>query len=160
MQENGNMDELRERFIKMCPDVITTISDMLGNPETPGSVKVQLIAIVLDRAMGKPETPVKVTTTTESFEEAEIELMAMVRQIQIDHGMIPMGEEMMEMEPGTAGIEADSGETEPGRIETEPGTLGIGAGPAALETGTDGFRRPEADEVHGPWEAEKGGAWR
>jgi len=88
MQEN-NMDELRERFIKMCPDVITTISDMIGNPETPGSVKVQLIAIVLDRALGKPETPVKVTANTESFEEAEIELMAMVRQIQIEHGMVP-----------------------------------------------------------------------
>ena len=87
MQEN-NMDELRERFIKMCPDVITTISDMIGNPETPGSVKVQLIAIVLDRALGKPETPVKVTANAESFEEAEIELMAMVRQIQIEHGMV------------------------------------------------------------------------
>ena len=88
MQEN-NMDELRERFIKMCPDVITTISDMIGNPETQGSVKVQLIAIVLDRALGKPETPVKVTANAESFEEAEIELMAMVRQIQIEHGMVP-----------------------------------------------------------------------
>ena len=76
MQEN-NMDELRERFIKMCPDVITTISDMIGNPETPGSVKVQLIAIVLDRALGKPETPVKVTANAESFEEAEIELRYM-----------------------------------------------------------------------------------
>ena len=157
MQENGNMDELRERFMKMCPDVITTISDMLGNPETPGSVKVQLIAIVLDRAMGKPETPVKVTTNTESFEEAEFELMAMVRQIQIDHGMIPM-EEAMEMGPETVGTEGDFGETEPGRIGTETGTLRIEAEPATLETGAAGPWMPEADYVNESWEIEGGGA--
>ena len=120
MQENNNMDELRERFVKMCPDVITTISDMISSPETPGSVKVQLIAIVLDRAMGKPETPVKVTTNMESFEEAEVELMAMVRQIQIDHGMIPMEDELLNMGPETARIEA-------GPAEIDLGMAGIGS---------------------------------
>ena len=112
MQENNHLEELRERFVRMCPDIITTIQDMLSSPETPASVKAQLIAIVLDRAMGKPETPVKVTTDTESFEEAEIELMAMVRQIQIEHGMIPIESGPMEIEPGTDGTEPVSVENE------------------------------------------------
>ena len=112
MQENNSLEELRERFVMMCPDIITTIQDMLSSPETPASVKAQLIAIVLDRAMGKPETPVKVTTDTESFEEAEIELMAMVRQIQIEHGMIPIESGTMEIEPGTDGTEPVSVENE------------------------------------------------
>ena len=121
MQENNNLEELRERFVRMCPDIITTIQDMLSSPETPASVKAQLIAIVLDRAMGKPETPVKVTTDTESFEEAEIELMAMVRQIQIDHGMIPIESGPMEIEPGTDGTEPVSMENGIGEKQDESG---------------------------------------
>ena len=59
--------------------------------------RVQLIGIVLDWALGKPETPVKVSTEDQSFEEAEAMLMEIVREIQVEEGMIP---KLMEAEAG------------------------------------------------------------
>ena len=88
MREEYNMEALRERFVKMCPDVINAVQDLITNPETPVPAKVQLIGMVLDRAMGKPEASVKVSTNEESFEEAEARLMELVREIQIEEGMI------------------------------------------------------------------------
>ena len=37
-----------------------------------------------DRALGKAETPIKVTTSQESMDEAEAQLMAMVHEFQIE----------------------------------------------------------------------------
>ena len=82
-------EKLRVIFLEICPMVIDRIEDMIKNPNTPISAQVQLIAMVLDRALGKPEMPVKVSTEDTSFEEAEAMLMEIVREIQIEEGMVP-----------------------------------------------------------------------
>ena len=81
-------EKLRVIFLEICPMVIDRIEDMIKNPNTPITAQVQLIAMVLDRALGKPETPVKVSTEDTSFEEAEAMLMEIVREIQVEEGMI------------------------------------------------------------------------
>ena len=65
------------------------LQELITDPDTPVMARVQLIGIVLDRALGKPETPVKVSTEDTRFEEAEAMLMEIVREIQIEEGMIP-----------------------------------------------------------------------
>ena len=89
--ENGrnNTESIRETFLEICPDAIEMLQEMIMDPDTPVNVRVQLIGMVLDRALGKPETPVKVTTEDMDFEIAEAQLMEMVTQIQIEEGMIP-----------------------------------------------------------------------
>ena len=89
--ENGNhkAESMRDEFLEICPDVIRMLQEMITDPDTPVMARVQLIGIVLDRALGKPETPVKVSTEDTSFEEAEAMLMEIVREIQIEEGMIP-----------------------------------------------------------------------
>ena len=81
-------ESMREEFLEICPDAIRMIQDLITDPDTPVMARVQLIGIVLDRALGKPETPVKVKTEDTSFEEAEAMLMEIVREIQIEEGMI------------------------------------------------------------------------
>ena len=93
MEENEmdqqSPEKLRVVFLEICPMVIDRIEDMIKNPNTPITAQVQLIAMVLDRALGKPETPVKVSTEDDtSFEEAEAMLMEIVREIQAEEGMI------------------------------------------------------------------------
>ena len=84
-----SMAELtREEFLKLCPDVIEAIRNMIDDPDTPVSSRVALIGMVLDRALGKPETPVTVTTEDQSFEEAEAMLMEIVREIQLEEGIV------------------------------------------------------------------------
>ena len=79
---------MREEFLEICPDAIRMLQELITDPDTPVMARVQLIGIVLDRALGKPETPVKVTTEDTSFEEAEAMLMEIVREIQIEEGMV------------------------------------------------------------------------
>ena len=86
-------ESMREEFLEICPDAIRMLQELITDPDTPVMARVQLIGIVLDRALGKPETPVKVTTEDTSFEEAEAMLMEIVREIQIEEGMIPKLEE-------------------------------------------------------------------
>ena len=49
---------------------------------TPAASKVQLIAMVLDRTLGKTETPLRVTAGVESMEEAEEKLQQLVEEMQ------------------------------------------------------------------------------
>ena len=97
--ENGNQkaESMRDEFLEICPDAIRMLQELITDPDTPVMARVQLIGIVLDRALGKPETPVKVSTEDTSFEEAEAMLMEIVREIQAEEGMIPKLGETEEM---------------------------------------------------------------
>ena len=103
--EKGNQkaESMRDEFLEICPDAIRMLQELITDPDTPVMARVQLIGIVLDRALGKLETPVKVSTEDTSFEEAEAMLMEIVREIQVEEGMIPkLGEteEMSDCEGG------------------------------------------------------------
>ncbi len=87
-KRNESAEEMRGRFLEICPDTIIALQELISDPNTAATAKVQMIGIVLDRALGKPETPVKVSTEDTSFEEAEAMLMEIVREIQIEEGMV------------------------------------------------------------------------
>ena len=84
MKKDSRAEEFRSQFLDMCPEMISKIHDMIADPNTPAASKVQLIGMVLDRGMGKAETPVTLTTNKEAIEEAEAELAAIVEEIQTE----------------------------------------------------------------------------
>ena len=87
MRKTNRTEECRERFLDMCPEMISKIHDLIADPGTPAPSKVQLIGMVLERGLGKSEMPVKLTTSREAIENAEMELMAIAREIQKESGM-------------------------------------------------------------------------
>ena len=84
MKKSDRIEEINRWFLEICPQAITSMRDLITDPSTPVASKVQLIGMVLDRALGKAETPIKVTTSQESMDEAEAQLMAMVHEFQIE----------------------------------------------------------------------------
>jgi len=84
MKKSSRREEINGWFLEICPQAISSLRDLIADPSTPVASKVQLIGMVLDRALGKAETPVKVTTSQESMEEAEARLMALVHEFQIE----------------------------------------------------------------------------
>ena len=84
MKQKSREDRIRDWFLEICPQAVISIRDLINDPSTPIASRVQLIGMVLDRALGKAETPIKVTTSQESMEEAENQLMAMVHEFQIE----------------------------------------------------------------------------
>ena len=81
MKKDSRAEEFRSQFLDMCPEMISKIHDMMADPNIPAASKVQLIGIVLERGLGKAETPVTLTTNTEAIEAAEKELTAITEEI-------------------------------------------------------------------------------
>ncbi len=104
-----NPDHARERFLKMVPETITAIQDMMNNPSTPPATRVALFHLVLERALGKAEVPVKISTEQESIRIAEQKLMALVMEFR---GERDVGVGLME---GDEGI-VDEAEGEAGGV--------------------------------------------
>ena len=84
MKKEDKAAECRRMFLDMCPEMIGKIHDLVSDPSTPAATKAQLIGMVLDRGMGKAETPIRLTTDAEAIENAEAELMAIVEEIQAE----------------------------------------------------------------------------
>ena len=84
MKKEDKAAECRSMFLDMCPEMIGKIHDLVSDPGTPAATKAQLIGMVLERGMGKAETPIRLTTDAEAIENAEAELMAIANEIQTE----------------------------------------------------------------------------
>ena len=87
MKQKSREDRIRDWFLEICPQAVISIRDLINDPSTPIASRVQLIGMVLDRALGKAETPLKVTTTVENMDMAEERLMEMIHEIQAEDEM-------------------------------------------------------------------------
>ena len=81
MKTSKQAEEYQQWIAEICPQAINSMRDLLSDPTTPVSAKVQLIGMILDRTLGKTETPLRVTTTNETMEEAEEKLAALVEEM-------------------------------------------------------------------------------
>ena len=86
-------EQSHKLFLDLLPDTINGIRDMIANDETPPSAKVALFNIVLERALGKAEVPVKISSDQENIRIAEQKLMALVMEFRGEReiGMIEEG---------------------------------------------------------------------
>ena len=82
MKSNKKTEEMQQWIEEICPQAINSMRDLLSDPTTPVSAKVQLIGMILDRTLGKTETPLRVTAGVESMEEAEEKLQQLVEEMQ------------------------------------------------------------------------------
>lgn len=113
MAQKNREDRIRDWFLEICPQAVTSIRDLISDPSTPISSKVQLIGMVLDRALGKAETPLKVTTTVENMELAEERLMEMIHEIQAEDEIKEAAErenEPLRLTPDDTEIEQEDAE--------------------------------------------------
>ena len=81
MRMNKQQEQYQQWISEICPQAINSMRDLLGDPNTPVNAKVTLIGMILDRTLGKAETPVRVTTEQDSIDSAEEQLMAIVNEL-------------------------------------------------------------------------------
>ncbi len=86
-------EKSHKMFMDLLPETINGIHELMTNDETPPSVKVALFNIVLERALGKAEVPVKISNDQENIRIAEQKLMALVMEFRGDRdlGLIEEG---------------------------------------------------------------------
>ena len=81
------MNEFMEQLIgDLGPQAVDCIRELLINPATPINAKIQLIDIILERTMGKPEESLKIVTARENVEAAEERIAEIIRQIKAERG--------------------------------------------------------------------------
>ena len=90
-------ENIQKMFADLCPEAVRKIDVLLHDDATPIAAQVQLIGMILDRTMGKAETPIKVTNVQENIEAAQEELMAIVCEIQ-EEMRIEEAEEQLRLE--------------------------------------------------------------
>ena len=77
-------EEAMELIRENMPAAVKIMIDMLKAEKGVSPLtKVKIIEMMLDRAMGKPEASIHVTTTQQSVEAAQARISAIVSQIRI-----------------------------------------------------------------------------
>ena len=70
-----NLTELKERvnedFLRMTPDALDALYDMMTEPNINPLARVQAIGLILDRGLGKPEESIRIQNDQESMEAAQ-----------------------------------------------------------------------------------------
>ena len=82
MKKNGQTEKMQQMIEEIGPQAVNSMRDLLTDPMTPVSSRVQLIGMILDRVLGKAETPLRVTAEAESTEEAEAMLQQLVEEMR------------------------------------------------------------------------------
>ncbi len=73
-------EEINKEFLKLAPDAMDALKDIIIDPEINPIARVQAIALVLDRGLGKPEENIRIQHMEDSMEEAQERLEAIFAQ--------------------------------------------------------------------------------
>ena len=87
MRKNKQQEQYQQWISEICPQAINSMRDLLGDPNTSVNAKVTLIGMILDRTLGKAETPLRVMTDQDSIDSAEEQLTALVSEIGAELGI-------------------------------------------------------------------------
>ena len=64
-------EKFNEDFLRMTPDALDALRDMITDENINPLARVQAINLVLERGLGKPEESIRIQNDQESLEEAE-----------------------------------------------------------------------------------------
>ncbi len=74
------MNEVMEKLMAgMGPAALRNMRELLNNPATPINTRVQLIDMILERTMGKPEETMRLLMEKEDREAAEERMAEIIR---------------------------------------------------------------------------------
>ncbi len=74
--------ESLDQFMKMVPDAVKRLGQLLSDPDVLPGVQAELIDMILNRALGKPEETVNLISRESSMEEAFARVDQMLARIR------------------------------------------------------------------------------
>ena len=73
-QEKRNLNQMKEKlnedFLRITPDALDALHDMITDENINPLARVQAIGLILERGLGKPEETIRLQNDKEDFEEA------------------------------------------------------------------------------------------
>ncbi len=75
-------EKVSRDFLRMAPDALDALHDIMTNENINPLARVQAIAVILDRGMGKPEENIRIQDDKVSQEEARVRMEAIASRIR------------------------------------------------------------------------------
>lgn len=70
-------EEMNSAFLRMAPDALDALHDMMTDPNINPLARVQAIGLILDRGLGKPEESIRIQNDQDSMTEVQDRLEAL-----------------------------------------------------------------------------------
>ncbi len=83
--EREQMNEIKEQMnrecIQMLPGALDALGDIIDDPSINPIARVQAIALIMDRGMGKPEESIRIRNAEDDMEAAQERLDAIFAKV-------------------------------------------------------------------------------
>ncbi len=79
---NKIKDQMNQECIRMLPDALDALRDIIEDPSINPIARVQAIALIMDRGMGKPEENIRIRNAEEDMEAAQERLDAIFAKVR------------------------------------------------------------------------------
>ncbi len=86
-------DQTAREYLSMLPEALDALQDIISDPDTNPIARVQAIALIMDRALGKPEENIRIQHMEDNMEEAHKWLEAIFEQARKETEGSPETEE-------------------------------------------------------------------
>lgn len=77
-------EKMNEGFLRMTPDALDALHDMMMDPNINPMARVQAISLILERGLGKPEESIRIQDNQADREAARKRLEAIAERIRIE----------------------------------------------------------------------------
>ena len=75
-------EQMNREFLLITPDALRALAAIISDEEINPGARVQAIAVILDRSLGKPEENIRIQSAESSIEEAQERLEEIFRRIR------------------------------------------------------------------------------
>ena len=79
MKDQETNEKMEKLMAGMGPAALRNMRELLNNPATPINARVQMIGMILERTMGKPEETMRLLMEKEDRDAAEARIAEIIR---------------------------------------------------------------------------------
>ena len=75
-------EQINREFLDMTTEALDALRDIISDPDINPIARVQAIALVMDRGLGKPEENIRIQHAEDDMDEAQERLEEIFRQVR------------------------------------------------------------------------------
>ena len=85
-EEKTHLDQMKEQmqkeYLEMLPEAMDALRDIINDPDINPIARVQAVALIMDRGLGKPEENIRIQHMQDDMEEAQERLDRIFAQVR------------------------------------------------------------------------------
>ena len=79
---NEMKEQMTQEYLELLPEAMDALRDLISDPDINPIARVQAIALIMDRGLGKPEENIRIQTMEENMDEAQERLEVLMARVR------------------------------------------------------------------------------